>query len=466
MIRSRMVSFRSGWRGHCFNSEYLPSGFSCLCLSSARYAEHVHLFMPVFDLSNLFAFYETTRAQSSFLFSVILAVSARFCYRKAAPQTAGAPTTMLEVDAQTFDELADAAESHLARTLLRKQHAVTDVQGTLLMATWGLRSGGGGPDAWVSCALYTLTTADVPQILTGHAFRMSRRLGMHLDDAVYAREKHLWIGEQGQRRVERYITRRRVWLALSVYDCLFSLGFGRPPSQQMDAAETGAFLNLSMARFEQSGGRAALQEGRDRIVTAVTGDVFIACQVELLQVRFLDRGGDVADMMQIARDFRAEIDQMRDNVEAQAVLNRAPGDGLTNAILTMCSRLNQRLDQWEERWSIVSSAPTSCSSLTLLQKTPIGQFLRPIASHVQLCVGHIRLCINATALQPLSSRPSSAHGAPQPSATLHMSPQEEACLSIAIGAAVSVIRLHRESVATAEMAFSYGTDVGPSVECI
>lgn len=109
--------------------------------------------MPVFDLSKLFAFYEATRAQSSFLFSVILAISARFCYRKTAPQTAGAPPLMLEVDAQTFDELADAAESHLARTLLRKQHAVTDVQGTLLMATWGLRSGGGGPDAWVRFAM-------------------------------------------------------------------------------------------------------------------------------------------------------------------------------------------------------------------------------------------------------------------------------------------------------------------------
>lgn len=126
---------------------------------------------------------------------------------------------------------------------------------------------------------------------------MSRRLGMHLDDAVYAREKHLWIGEQGQRRVERYITRRRVWLALSVYDCLFALGFGRPPSQpQMDSAETGAFLNLSMARFEQSGGRAALQEGgNDRIIPAVTGDVFIACQVELLQVRYQWRNRDLAD---------------------------------------------------------------------------------------------------------------------------------------------------------------------------
>jgi hypothetical protein len=113
-----------------------------------RYATHIHPFMPIFDMTNLFSFYESTRAKSSFLFSVILAISARFTYRKPTAQPSAAPP--LEIDAQTFDELADTAESHLARTLLRKQHALTDVQATLLMGNWGLRSGGGGPDGWVS----------------------------------------------------------------------------------------------------------------------------------------------------------------------------------------------------------------------------------------------------------------------------------------------------------------------------
>ena len=115
-----------------------------------RYATHIHPFMPIFDMTNLYSFYESTRAKSSFLFSAILAISARFTYRKPTGQVVGAP--LLEIDAQTFDELADTAESHLARTLLRKQHALTDVQATLLMGNWGLRSGGGGPDGWVSLA--------------------------------------------------------------------------------------------------------------------------------------------------------------------------------------------------------------------------------------------------------------------------------------------------------------------------
>jgi hypothetical protein len=55
------------------------------------------------------------------------------------------------------------AESHLAHTLLRKKHTLEDVQAILLLAAWGLRSGGNGPDGWV---------------LTGHAARVSRRLGI------------------------------------------------------------------------------------------------------------------------------------------------------------------------------------------------------------------------------------------------------------------------------------------------
>lgn len=60
--------------------------------------------------------------------------------------------------------LAEIAESHLAHTLLRKKHTLADVQAILLLAAWGLQSGGKGPDAWV---------------LTGHAARVSRRLGIN-----------------------------------------------------------------------------------------------------------------------------------------------------------------------------------------------------------------------------------------------------------------------------------------------
>lgn len=186
---------------------------------------------------------------------------------------------------------------------------------------------------------------------------MARRLGMHLDDVLYAREQHLWIGEQGQRRVEKYIARRRVWLALSVYDCLFSHGFGRPPSQlKMDAVDTGAFLSASMSKFEQNGGRAAMHDtGKEMIVTAATGDVYIACQVELLQVRWTDPPSVLLTVTQIAGDFRREMDQIREEVEAQAAMNRTAADSMTNAILAMCRRLTQRLDHWEERWLTVVS---------------------------------------------------------------------------------------------------------------
>jgi hypothetical protein len=46
----------------------------------------------------------------------------------------------------------------------------------LLLAAWGLQSGGKGPDAWV---------------LTGHAARVSRRLGIHraVEQAVAATKR-------------------------------------------------------------------------------------------------------------------------------------------------------------------------------------------------------------------------------------------------------------------------------------
>jgi hypothetical protein len=48
------------------------------------------------------------------------------------------------------------------------------------------------------------------------------------------------------------------------------------------------------------------------------------------------------------------MDQIKEQAEAQASMNRPAGDGMTNAIITMCRRLTQRLDHWEERWLTVS----------------------------------------------------------------------------------------------------------------
>lgn len=115
---------------------------------------HCHPFLPFIDITLPDPFASVQRSSS--LFSAIIAISARFYLHHS--------TTSHIVDSYVSAALAEIAESHLARTLLQKQHTLADVQAILLLAAWGLHSGGKGPDAWV---------------LTGHAVRVSRRLGIH-----------------------------------------------------------------------------------------------------------------------------------------------------------------------------------------------------------------------------------------------------------------------------------------------
>lgn len=127
---------------------------------------HCHPFLPIVDITLPDPFTSVQRYPS--LFSAILAISARFYLRHS--------TTSHIIDSYVPAALADIAESHLAHTLLRKKHTLADVQAILLLAAWGLQSGGKGPDAWV---------------LTGHAARVSKRLGIHraVEQAVAATKR-------------------------------------------------------------------------------------------------------------------------------------------------------------------------------------------------------------------------------------------------------------------------------------
>lgn len=117
------------------------------------YVDHCHSFLPILDVALTDPF--TPIQKFPTLFSTVLAIASRF-YRR--------HNTTHTLDPQLPLALAEIAESLLAKSILRKQHALADVQAILLLAAWGLRPGGKGPDAWV---------------LTGHATRVARRLGVH-----------------------------------------------------------------------------------------------------------------------------------------------------------------------------------------------------------------------------------------------------------------------------------------------
>ena len=150
---------------------------------------HCHPFLPIVDIALPDSFTSVQRLPS--LFSAILAISARFYHRHSA--------TSHTIDSHVPAALADIAESHLAHTLLRKEHTLADVQTILLLAAWGLRSGGKGPDAW---------------ILTGHAARVSRRLGIHraVGQAVVATKKDSSQVDAPVKQVEATVLRQwRTW---------------------------------------------------------------------------------------------------------------------------------------------------------------------------------------------------------------------------------------------------------------
>ena len=203
------------------------------------FVENCHPFLPVVNVGLPDTF--STIRQSPFLTSAILAIAARFYPRHRARDPMAGPALPSGLPVQ----LADMAEAHLGRTLLRKQHALSDVQAILIMAAWGLQSGGRGPDAW---------------IVTGHAARIARRLGVHQALAKAsdrAREVDSSLVEKGadvltddEVRLERFLPQWRTWLGWFTFDGLLSLGFGRPQSSQFETVDEQGFLKLRLSQTQ------------------------------------------------------------------------------------------------------------------------------------------------------------------------------------------------------------------------
>lgn len=171
--------------------------------SSLRsYVEHCHPFMPIVDISRSEAFEYVQ--QSPPLMSSITAIASRF-YSGYSDRVSGSDRASqvfshtLSSNASLSAALAEIAENHLSDILLHKRHALADVQAILLMAAWGLRSGGGGPDAWM---------------ISGHASRVAIQLGLH---QLVSKTMHVESlpDDGGSRKIDKIesITRQwRTWL--------------------------------------------------------------------------------------------------------------------------------------------------------------------------------------------------------------------------------------------------------------
>jgi hypothetical protein len=162
--------------------------------TDSSFIENCHPFLPIVNIAVPDAF--SSIRQSAPLFSAIIAVAARFYVRYVARMSASSDRSLLDPSAP--GRLANLAETHLGSTLLRKQYDLSDVQATLILAAWGLQPGGRGPDAWV---------------VTGHAARIARRLGVH-EVLAHAAENSITSkpGDEAWERLEALLPQWRTWL--------------------------------------------------------------------------------------------------------------------------------------------------------------------------------------------------------------------------------------------------------------
>ncbi|WWD01078.1 hypothetical protein V866_008016 [Kwoniella sp. B9012] len=350
------------------------------------FIDHCHPFLPIVNVALDDAF--NTIRQSPFLISAIIAVAARFYIKF----TSRSPGAMPELDQSVPPRLANLAESHLSNTLLRKQHALSDVQAVLLLSAWGLQSGGRGPDAWV---------------VTGHAARIARRLGVHKLLGQAAEIARLTRpGTLEWERLEQFMPQWRTWLCWFCFDGFLSLGFGRPQSTQFETVDEQGFLQL---RINQ-----AIPRPGSTPSISLYGDVYIAGQVQLTQI-----GRDLINWGEMLADPRSALwaDPKRADMFHDKELN----------VRTMFKDLNKRLDDWSKLW--------------VWSGSPYTLYLGSSARIARLQADHMRLCLNSFALK---SGPEGDEVVAQ-------------CLKKALTAAMSTIQTHHESSQT-DLALSFATD--------
>ncbi|WVQ78436.1 hypothetical protein IAT38_000522 [Cryptococcus sp. DSM 104549] len=351
------------------------------------FIDHCHPFLPVVNVALEDAF--NTIRQSPFLISAIIAVAARFYIR----YTARSPGNSPPLDPAIPQRLANLAEAHLANTLLRKQHALSDVQAVMLLAAWGLQSGGRGPDAWV---------------VTGHAARIARRLGVHkvLGQAAEA-ARISRPGTEGWSRLEAFMPQWRTWLCWFCFDGFLSLGFGRPQSTQFETVDEQGFLQI---RLNQTPPRPGTTPSM-----SLYGDVYIAGQVQLTQI-----GRDLVNWGEMLADPHGAqwADPRRADMFNDKELN----------VRDMFKELNGRLDEWCKLWVWTVGSPYTL-------------YLGSSARVARLQADHMRLCLNSFALK---SGPDGDDLVAE-------------CLKKALNAAMSTIQTHHESSQT-DLALSFATD--------
>ncbi|SPO25289.1 uncharacterized protein UTRI_10088 [Ustilago trichophora] len=288
------------------------------------FLDRCHPFLPFFDARES-RDVQQMQQQEPFLLTVILAISARF------GALSECPMTQANANGHLPEHLTQLAEILLGQTLTRSRFHLSDVHAVLFLHAWGLRPLGSGSDTW---------------ILSGHAFRLAKRLG--IDKTVSS----LFQNDS------QTLAMRRTWLLLCASDCFPSLGFGRPfsPKENLDLC-----ANV-IARLKHD----HLVRGID-----IGADAFVAAQGELAQIsrRLLEWVADASSQL------RARSHGMRDAYQQQSWAD-------VESIWNRYRDLNQQLQTCDAQWNegLKSSTERRCAAL--------------YRWHVRLCLPSFALRLN------------------------------------------------------------------------
>lgn len=235
-------------------------------------------YVPLFDPHKLPTI-EEMRQSDLCLFCSIIAIAARYTAMID-------PSFSTEQVEQEREDLCQIVEAHIAKTLIQPRHRLSDVQAIILLHAYGLRSGGFGYDPW---------------ILSGHAFRLGKRLSIDRITTLQSASKVL---------SKTTSLPRRAWLLLCASDCFPSLGFGRPASPRENLESCAPVVNLLADQY------AKKSNGVDR---GGNGEFFIASQVELAFIsrRLMDWVAQTnlsfsraSDLRAIAHKYDMLVDQL------------------------------------------------------------------------------------------------------------------------------------------------------------
>ncbi|TKY85301.1 hypothetical protein EX895_005463 [Sporisorium graminicola] len=296
------------------------------------FLQHCHPFLPFLnteeqkDIAHM-------QAQQPFLLTTMLAISARFGALSRCPNL---PTC---IDSQLQERLTQLAETLLGQTLTSSRFNLSDVHAVLFLHAWGLRPLGSGSDSW---------------ILSGHAFRLAKRLG--IDKTVSSLHEN----------DSQTLAIRRTWLLLCSSDCFPSLGFGRPfsPKENLDLC----------ADIIQRLKHRHLVCGID-----IGPDAFVAAQGELAQIsrRLLEWVADAASRLR-DRNSRVRVAHEQFWTDTESIWHRYRD-------------LNQQLQTCDAQWNeaLRSTTERQCAAL--------------YRWHVRLCLPSFALRLNDIAAGSLVS---------------------------------------------------------------